>query len=322
MSLSKQNAAARVAQLPLVRSAFTNLLDLYGDAKSGNPGFGSVCEGLESSVKQLASVVSHRVSPAITKLNPQVSLANDVACKTLDWLEATFPVLQTSSDQLVAGLRSKVMEMQDAQPGDRSLMGRAISVSSMGLASALNITEALVDRMLPPLEEEKKEEDVLVEDSEDDSFGRKYSVRLVTLSITLCRRTIQLAGAKMQSAQIMAALSTSSGQLRILQTSWMALTWSLEQLPPLVQQQIGSAIFNFTQLYNLRVAPQSCSKPDRGVGISTKVPVATQTPHKVAKNSPHTSSNWRARRPASISVIVSRSTQLSGKGMGRVEGFH
>ncbi|XP_057700218.1 perilipin-2-like isoform X4 [Corythoichthys intestinalis] len=179
MSLSKQNAAARVAQLPLVRSAFTNLLDLYGDAKSGNPGFGSVCEGLESSVKQLASVVSHRVSPAITKLNPQVSLANDVACKTLDWLEATFPVLQTSSDQLVAGLRSKVMEMQDAvsiaahgtvdsvqhavmcimasaqQPGDRSLMGRAISVSSMGLASALNITEALVDRMLPPLEEEK-----------------------------------------------------------------------------------------------------------------------------------------------------------------------
>ncbi|XP_057700217.1 perilipin-2-like isoform X3 [Corythoichthys intestinalis] len=321
MSLSKQNAAARVAQLPLVRSAFTNLLDLYGDAKSGNPGFGSVCEGLESSVKQLASVVSHRVSPAITKLNPQVSLANDVACKTLDWLEATFPVLQTSSDQLVAGLRSKVMEMQDA-PGDRSLMGRAISVSSMGLASALNITEALVDRMLPPLEEEKKEEDVLVEDSEDDSFGRKYSVRLVTLSITLCRRTIQLAGAKMQSAQIMAALSTSSGQLRILQTSWMALTWSLEQLPPLVQQQIGSAIFNFTQLYNLRVAPQSCSKPDRGVGISTKVPVATQTPHKVAKNSPHTSSNWRARRPASISVIVSRSTQLSGKGMGRVEGFH
>ncbi|XP_057700219.1 perilipin-2-like isoform X5 [Corythoichthys intestinalis] len=181
MSLSKQNAAARVAQLPLVRSAFTNLLDLYGDAKSGNPGFGSVCEGLESSVKQLASVVSHRVSPAITKLNPQVSLANDVACKTLDWLEATFPVLQTSSDQLVAGLRSKVMEMQDAvsiaahgtvdsvqhavmcimasaqQPGDRSLMGRAISVSSMGLASALNITEALVDRMLPPLEEEKRE---------------------------------------------------------------------------------------------------------------------------------------------------------------------
>ncbi|XP_061628291.1 perilipin-2-like isoform X2 [Phyllopteryx taeniolatus] len=340
MPLNTQTAAtARLAQLPLVRSACASLSVLYGDAKSRNPGLRFVCERLESSAALFTSGARHRVSPVLTKFKPQVSFADDVACKSLDWLEATFPVLHTSTDQLVAGVRSKVLEMQDAvtiaahgtvdcvqhavtcivervqQPDDLSLVGRAVAASSMGLASALNLSEALVDRMLT--EEEKQEEDVVVEGSEAAASVRRYSVRLVTLSITLCRRTIQLAGAKMQSTQIMGAFSTSSSQLHIL----LALAWSLEQLPLHVQQQIVSVFFYFTQMFNLGVAEQSCSKQDRSVCLSAGAPEATSTPHKVIKYSSRPNSNWQARRTASICVFESRLTPL-GKGEGTVDSFH
>ncbi|XP_051941010.1 perilipin-2-like isoform X1 [Hippocampus zosterae] len=292
MSLTKQTAAARVAQLPLVRSACASLSVFYGDTKRKNASLKCVCEGLENSVTMLSSAAFHKVSPVITKLQPQVSLANGIACKSLDWLEETFPVLHTPADQLVAGVRSKVQEIQDVvsiaahgtvdcaqhavtcvmarvqKPEDQSLVGKAVSVSTKGLASALNVSEALVDRMLPPTEEEKKEEDGLAEGSEVATFERKYSVRLVTLSITLCRRTIRLAAAKIHSSQIMEAFSPSSGQLRILHSSWLALAWSLEQLPLHVQQQIVSAFFYFTQMYNFRVIQQSSSKQDSSVCLS------------------------------------------------------
>ncbi|XP_077426830.1 perilipin-2-like isoform X2 [Vanacampus margaritifer] len=345
MSLNKQTAASRVAQLPLVRSAYGNLSVLYGETKSINASLKSVCEGLESGVTLFGSVAVQRVSPVITKLKPQVSFANDVACKSLDWLEATFPVLHTPTDQLVAGVRSKVLEVQDAvnivahgtvdcvqhavtcmmakvqQPVDQSLVERAVSASNVGLDSALNISEALVDRMLPPTEEEKKEEVVLVEDSQAAAFESRYSVRLMTLSITLCRRTIQLAGAKIHSAQIMEALSTNSGQRRILQSSWLALTWSLEQLPLHVQQQIVSTFFYFTEMYNLRAVQQSGPKQDGATHLRPAALEATPSPYKGVKNNPRANSNWRARRPASTSLIESRSTSLA-KVMGSIEKFH
>ncbi|XP_077575257.1 perilipin-2-like [Stigmatopora nigra] len=339
MSLDKQTVTSRLAQLPLVRSAYANLSEMYGDTKSNIPVFRSVSEGVEGGVTLITSVAYQGMSPVITKLKPQVSVVNDVACKSLDWLEEKFPVLQTSTDQIVAGFRSKALEMQDAvsivahgtvdcvqyavrsimardkQPEERSLIGRAASVSSKGLASALNMSEALVDRMLPPPEEEKKEEDIQVVDSEEVTLRRRYSVRLVTLSITLCRRTIQLAGAKIQSAEIMSALSTSSDQLRILQTSWMALAWSLERFPQHVQEQIMSAVFHFTQMYNLRIGPQRPSNPESGKCVSPRVAAITQTPTKGTKDSPHRNPNWRARRPASMSVVESRLSRRLGEGI-------
>ncbi|KAM9818539.1 perilipin-2-like isoform 2-T2 [Syngnathus typhle] len=305
MSVDKQTAAARVAQLPLVRSAYARLSVLYTDTKSSDARLKRVCEGLESSVTVLGSTAIRRVSPVISKLKPQVSFANDVACKSLDWLEATFPVLHTPTDQLVDDVRGKVLEVQDAvtivahgtvdcvqhavsgimvrvQQSDETLVGRAVTASSMGLTSALNVSEALVNRMLPPPAEDKKEEVVLVEGSNAAAYERKYSVRLMTLSITLCRRTIQLAGAKMHSAQIMEALSTSS------------------------------------EMYNLRVTQQSGSNQDSVRNSAAAPPEASLTPLRGSRNSLQPNSNWRARRPASMSVIESRLSS-SGKEVGIVD---
>uniref|UniRef100_A0A667WSW7 Uncharacterized protein n=1 Tax=Myripristis murdjan TaxID=586833 RepID=A0A667WSW7_9TELE len=90
----------RLAKLPVVRSACAVLSVLYRDTKCSHPSLQSVCDVLETGVTAIGSVAYGRVSPVIIKLEPQISVANDVACKGLDWLEATFPVLQKPTEQV------------------------------------------------------------------------------------------------------------------------------------------------------------------------------------------------------------------------------
>lgn len=59
-----QSVAARLAKLPVVRSACVRLSVLYTDTKCSHPSLMSVCEGLETRVTALAS-------PVIVKLEPQ-----------------------------------------------------------------------------------------------------------------------------------------------------------------------------------------------------------------------------------------------------------
>nr|XP_057937060.1 perilipin-2-like isoform X2 [Doryrhamphus excisus] len=297
----------------MVRSACSRFSVLYGETKSHHPSLKFLCEGLENSVALFSLVACHKVAPVMTKLKPQISFANDVACKSLDWLEATFPVLHTPTDQVIAGVRSKVLEVQDAmtivahgtidcmqhavtcvmailqQVEDQPLVGGAVSESSIGLQSELNISEA---QICSPTDDA----DGLVDGFQADVL-RRYSVRLLTVSITLCRRTIQLAGVKMQPAQIMDALSTSSCHLWVVQTSWLVVAWGLEQLPQCVQHQVVSAFFLITQLY-IKATQQSESIHDT-IRCLYAAPELPPTPQKVVKK------NSRARRPTSMIVLKS-----------------
>ncbi|MEQ2170662.1 hypothetical protein GOODEAATRI_002626, partial [Goodea atripinnis] len=65
------NAVARLAKLPVVRSACATLWVLYRDAKSSNPRLRSLCEALESGVTALSTAACTRASPVIVKLEPQ-----------------------------------------------------------------------------------------------------------------------------------------------------------------------------------------------------------------------------------------------------------
>ncbi|XP_056890398.1 perilipin-2-like isoform X4 [Takifugu flavidus] len=171
----RPNAADRLAALPLVASARTKLSVVYSGTKCSHPRLRCVCEGLERCV----TVV---LSPVVDKLQPHVSIANEVACKGLDWLEAVFPMLLATTEQVVATAKDKVAEIQDAASvaahgsadcvnmgvawlmvrlevaQDRAgqpLVDRAIAAAAAGVDSALAMSEALVDRMLPPTEEIK-----------------------------------------------------------------------------------------------------------------------------------------------------------------------
>ncbi|XP_061736779.1 perilipin-2-like isoform X2 [Nerophis ophidion] len=274
MSPQTQNAAARLAQIPMVHSAWSRLSVLYGGTKSRSPGLKCVCEGLESRVTLLGLLACRQVTPVITQLQPQISLANDVACRSLDWLEATFPVLHAPADQVMAGVKSKVLEVRGAVSS--VAMGTVQRVMAM-LQQAHHRSrgsldsEVLVERTRRWSPPEDTNADWPVEQVETDRR------RLGTLSITLGRR------AKVQSAQIMDTLSSSTCHLRVVHTSWLLVAWSLEQLPQWLQQQIVSAFLLLTHMYNSQ----------------QRVCLCDTAPPSVVKR------NWRAKRPATISGFES-----------------
>uniref|UniRef100_A0A8C9Z0P7 Uncharacterized protein n=1 Tax=Sander lucioperca TaxID=283035 RepID=A0A8C9Z0P7_SANLU len=85
-----QSAAARLCKLPMVHLACSKLSVLYIDTKCSHPNLRSVCEVLEKNFSVMTS---------LSGIFP-VSVANDVACRSLDWLETAFPVLHTPTEQV------------------------------------------------------------------------------------------------------------------------------------------------------------------------------------------------------------------------------
>ncbi|MED6267848.1 hypothetical protein CHARACLAT_016206 [Characodon lateralis] len=283
------NAVARLAQLPVVRSACATLWVLYTDAKSSNPRLRSLCEALESGVTALSTAACTRASPVIVKLEPQISIANDFACKGLDWLEMSFPVLLSPPDEVAAAAKNKVNEIRDVvyiaaggtvdrvqhtvawmisrlhqgddDVGNQSMVERAITVASVGLDSALALSEALVDQVLPPLEDDK-EEVHMVESFEAAVRSGSYPGRVMKLTAKVCRRTYHTLGSRIHSVQIMGSLSRSATLVQDLQTSCRTLVWSLQELPQYLQHQAVSVFFFISQMYNLS-CPSSRQKQTR-----------------------------------------------------------
>ncbi|XP_070768685.1 perilipin-2-like [Enoplosus armatus] len=316
-----QTAASRLAKMPVLRSACTKLSVLYIDTKCSHPNLRSVCELLESSVTAVGTVACDRVSPVIVKLGPQISIANDVACKSLDWLETAFPVLHTPTEQIVASAKNKMHEIQDVvniaangtvdcvqhmvtwlmgriqqvddqadDQADQSLVERTISMASVGLDSALIMSEALMDRVLLPTEEDKAEEAHLLESFEAATLGRSYPVRLVSLAAKLCRRTYHMVGSKMQSVQVM----------ENLQTSWLTLAWSIEELPQYVQHQLVSLFLLISQMYYLS-CPPSQRQPDKDKRCLNAAETSTQK--DVVQVHPQATATCRKRKTTKMSVF-------------------
>ncbi|XP_050926556.1 perilipin-2 isoform X1 [Lates calcarifer] len=321
-----QSAAARLASLPVVRSACNKLSVLYINTKCSHPNLKTVCDVLENRVTALGTAACVRVSPVIVKLQPQIYTANDLACKSLDWLETTFPVLHTPTEQIAAVAKNKMHEVQDVvsiaangtmdcvqhtvawvaermqQVDDgtnQSLVERAISVASVGLDSALSMSEALVDRVLPPTEEDKKEEAHLVEGFEAATLRRRYPVRLVSLTVKLCRRTYNMVEAKMHSVQVMETLSRSSALVQDLQGAWLTLAWSLQGLPQYLQHQAVSVLFFLSQMYNLSHSPSEQNESGQVRSNLNAAQVPSPSKDVVQVHSQATPS-FRIRKPAKV----------------------
>ncbi|NWU73387.1 PLIN3 protein, partial [Pterocles burchelli] len=84
----------RVAKLPLVSSACGAVSTAYASTKESHPYIGSVCAAAEKGVKTLRAAAVSGAQPLLTRLEPQISTANEYACKGLEKLEQALPILQ------------------------------------------------------------------------------------------------------------------------------------------------------------------------------------------------------------------------------------
>ncbi|XP_042651039.1 perilipin-3-like isoform X2 [Tyto alba] len=97
----QQSIGTRVASLPLVSSAYDMVSTAYASTKESHPYVKSVCDAAEKGVKTLTAAAVSGAQPILTKLEPQISTANEYACKGLDKLEEKLPILQQPPEKVV-----------------------------------------------------------------------------------------------------------------------------------------------------------------------------------------------------------------------------
>ncbi|NWR38081.1 PLIN3 protein, partial [Tachuris rubrigastra] len=97
-----QSIGTRVANLPLVSSAYDMVSSAYSSTKESHPYVRSVCDAAEKGVKTLTAAAVSGAQPLLTRLEPQISTANEFACKGLDKLEEKLPILQQPPEKLIS----------------------------------------------------------------------------------------------------------------------------------------------------------------------------------------------------------------------------
>ncbi|XP_060088653.1 perilipin-3-like isoform X2 [Heteronotia binoei] len=98
----------RVANLPLVSSAYDMVSSAYASTKESHPYVKLVCDAAESGVKTIAAAAVSGAQPILNKLEPQISSANEYVSRGLDKLEEKLPILQQPTDKIFSDTKELV----------------------------------------------------------------------------------------------------------------------------------------------------------------------------------------------------------------------
>ncbi|XP_032367491.1 perilipin-2 isoform X1 [Etheostoma spectabile] len=231
---NQQNVVARVSSLPLVSSTYGLVSSMYSTTKDNHPYIRTVCEAAEQGVRSITSVALTTASPILGKLEPQIAIANDLACKGLDRIENTLPILNQPPEQIVSSAKgvvtsakdivtdrvsgakdtlSSVVEMtrgavQDRMDRTKAVVSGGVStvmesrvarLVSSGVDTALSTSESLVEQYLPLTEDEMELEAKIVKGF--DKNEPSYYVRLGSLSTKLRKRAYTRALTKIQDGK-------------------------------------------------------------------------------------------------------------------------
>ncbi|TSK82193.1 La-related protein 7 [Bagarius yarrelli] len=230
---TEKNVVIRVAKLPLVSSTYGMVSDLYSNTKDNHPAIKSMCEVAEIGVKTITSAALTSALPIIGKLEPQISRANDLACKSLDKIEKTLPILHQPSGQLVSSAKDRVTGTMNGAKETMSTTLSHVMVRTRGVVqesvektriivtggvntvmeskmaklvsssvdSALSTSEVLIDRYLPAPEDNQEQEINITKGFETETNEPNYYVRLGSISSKLRQRAYQKAISKVYDAK-------------------------------------------------------------------------------------------------------------------------
>ncbi|NWX82566.1 PLIN1 protein, partial [Nothoprocta pentlandii] len=97
--VAQENVLQRVLQLPVVSSTCESLQRSYASTKEAHPLVASVCDVYERGVQGAGALAAWSVEPVVRRLEPQLAVANDLACRGLDHLQDKIPALQYPVDK-------------------------------------------------------------------------------------------------------------------------------------------------------------------------------------------------------------------------------
>ncbi|XP_041738418.1 perilipin-2-like isoform X1 [Coregonus clupeaformis] len=231
--VNNQNVVERVASLPLVSSTYDMVSSAYCTTKDNHPYLKSMCEVAELGVRTITTVALTGAAPIIGKLEPQIAMANDLACKGLDKIEKTLPILHQPSEQIVANAKDAVTvsvtvakdsvshtltsavdrtrgAVQDSVQMTRAAVSGSVNtvmesrmaqMVSSGMDTALTTSESLVDQYLPRTEDELEMEAKTVKGFDVAKDTPNYYVRLGSLSTKLRKRAYHKALAQVKDTK-------------------------------------------------------------------------------------------------------------------------
>ncbi|XP_068090493.1 perilipin-2 isoform X2 [Hyperolius riggenbachi] len=225
----QQNVVVRLINLPLVSTTYDVVTNAYVNTKDNHPYLKSVCDVAEKSVKTITLVALNSAMPIIQKLEPQITMANNIACIGLDKIEEKLPILYQPSDKVVANASEVVFGAKDAvfqsitgvvgitkgavhgsvEKTKAAVNGSISSVlgssvvrkMSTGVDNALTVSETLVEQFLPPTDDELAYEAAKTEGFEVSTEKTSYYVRLGSLSTKARKRAYQQALSKIKDAK-------------------------------------------------------------------------------------------------------------------------
>ncbi|XP_054252057.1 perilipin-3-like [Indicator indicator] len=211
-----KSVVSRVANLTLVSSACGAISTAYASTKDRHPYLKSVCNAAEKGVRTLTAAAVSGAQPLLIKLEPQISTANEYACKGLDKLEEKLPILQQPPEKVVAGTRELVSCTVSGAVGlargavwggvERTRLALSTGVGTVvgsrvgqllatGVDAVLGKSEELVERYLPGTEEEPAGvADVEVTMPERPKRWQSCFVRVGSLSAKLRHRALRGGG--------------------------------------------------------------------------------------------------------------------------------
>ncbi|XP_073508235.1 perilipin-2-like [Phyllobates terribilis] len=215
----QQNVVVRLTNLPLVSSTYDLVSSAYVTTKDNHPYLKSVCDVAEKSVRSVTSVAITGAMPILQKLEPQIALANTIACVGLDKIEEKLPILYQPSEKVVANASEAVVGARDAvihsitgvvdktkgavQNGVEMtkdvvngsittvLGSRVVKIMSNRVDSALTRSESLLEQYLPPTDEELAKIATKTEGFEVSQDEPGYYMRLGSLSTKVRKRAYQ-----------------------------------------------------------------------------------------------------------------------------------
>ncbi|XP_064898719.1 perilipin-3 isoform X4 [Columba livia] len=214
-----KSVVTRVASLALVSCACGAMSTAYTSTKESHPYVRSVCDAAEKGVKTLTAAAVSGAQPILTKLEPQISTANEYACKGLDKLEEKLPILQQPPQQVVAGTRELVSSTVSGAVGlarggverTRSALSTGVStvvgsrvgrLLATGVDAVLGKSEELVERYLPGMDEQPAvTAGAEVASRERQRRRQSCFVRVGSLSAKLQQRALQRSLAELQRAR-------------------------------------------------------------------------------------------------------------------------
>jgi len=142
----------RVAELPLVKSALALATDQYEKIKGYNAVVGN---GLVKA-EQTVQFVAESAKPVVSKLERQLSFADNIVCQGLDKLEEKVPAIKKSPDELKTAGWEKVGEIKSYgyERVNQALASQYAIAVMKSVDTAMDLTETAVDHYLPATEGE------------------------------------------------------------------------------------------------------------------------------------------------------------------------